>query len=68
MVINWFADEPTSGPSVSNIDAHVQDYVVSSNGRWRDVSNDWTALVDGVFQPSGFVCEKRTHALAASLP
>jgi len=43
---------------VKNIDAHIQDYVISNNNRWRDVPNDWTALIDGVFQPSGFVCEK----------
>jgi len=53
-----FAEEPTSGPGVNNIDAHVQDYVISNNNRWRDVPNDWTALIDGAFQPSGFVCEK----------
>lgn len=53
-----FADEPTSQPNVKNIDAHIQDYVISNNNRWRDVPNDWTALIDGVFQPSGFVCEK----------
>ena len=43
---------------MNNIDAHVQDYVISNNNRWRDVPNDWTALIDGAFQPSGFVCEK----------
>jgi len=57
MCINC-ADEPTSGPDVTNIDAHIQDYVISNNNRWRDVPNDWTALIGGVFQPSGFVCEK----------
>ena len=55
---NDAVEEPTSGPNVDNIDAHVQDYVISNNNRWRDVPNDWTALIDGVFQPSGFVCEK----------
>jgi len=53
-----FVDEPTSGLNVDNIDAHIQDYVISNNNSWRDVPNDWTALIDGVFQPSGFVCEK----------
>ena len=39
--------------------ADIEDYVVASGKHdWSDVRNEWSAVINGNPEPSGFVCEQ----------